>query len=226
MEYRLSPVETRIVGALLEKELTTPEYYPLTLNALVNACNQKSNRDPVMSLSENEVENTLDKLRDRRFIWHMRLAGSRVSKYEHNLKSLFSFTDQQLALICVLMLRGPQTLGELRVRTERMAKFSSLEEVEAALKDLAGREDPLTAELPRAPGQKESRFTQLISQPPLLDFTEEQNDSAMRSGAAAGTTAPAGLHDRVAFLEQEVERLHAELAQVREEFAKFRRQFE
>lgn len=213
MEYELSAVEQRIVGALVEKEMTTPEYYPLTLNALVNACNQKSNRDPVMSLSEKEVENVLEDLKERRLVWQMSLAGSRVPKYEHNLRSLFPLNDQESAVLCVLLLRGPQTPGELRGRTERMTRFSSLEEVESVLKNLSERETPLVRELPRRPGQKERRFAHLFSQPPEVSETEVPPVQAQPSEGAVR------LSDRVAALEEELEEL-------KRQFAEFRKQFE
>ncbi len=223
MENLLSPVELRIVGSLIEKEITTPEYYPLTLNALVNACNQKSNRDPVMNLSEKEVENVLEDLKERRFVWQMNLANSRVPKYEHNLRSLFTLTDQEIAVICVLMLRGPQTVGELRTRTERMARFGSLEEVESVLKALAARDVPLTMELPRRPGQKESRFVQLFSEQVLF---YEAPEEAPSSGIPEQTESPVRLSDRVAVLEQEVTELKQQIDELQGAFREFRRQFE
>ncbi|MFP4013029.1 MAG: YceH family protein [Chitinispirillaceae bacterium] len=215
MEYELSPVEQRIVGALVEKEMTTPEYYPLTLNALVNACNQKSNRDPVMSLTEKEVDNVLEDLKERRIVWQMSLAGSRVPKYEHNLRSLFPLTEQESAVICVLLLRGPQTPGELRGRTERMARFSSLEEVESVLKNLSEREVPLVTELPRRPGQKERRFAHLFSEPPEtsdVEIPSAQPQAQPSEGAVR-------LSDRVAALEEE-------LGELKRRFSEFRKQFE
>lgn len=222
MEYQLSPAELRVVGSLVEKEITTPEYYPLTLNALVNACNQKSNRDPVMNLTDKEVENIIEDLRESRLVWQMSLAGSRVPKYEHNLRSLFQFSDQEIALLCVLMLRGPQTVGELRTRTERMARFSSTEEVESVLKGLAEKETPLVLELSRKPGQKESRFVQLFSEPPTEDSAEIPGDLVVTE-PGEGTVR---LSDRVSMLEAEVGKMREEMAELRTELKEFRKQFE
>ncbi|MFP4163484.1 MAG: YceH family protein [Chitinispirillaceae bacterium] len=221
MDYELSPVEQRVVGALMEKEMTTPEYYPLTLNALVSACNQKSNRDPVMNLSQREVENVLENLKDRHFVWQMNLSGSRVPKYEHNLRSLFPLSEQEGAVLCVLLLRGPQTPGELRGRTERMTRFSSLDEVESVLKALLEREDPLVVELSRRPGQKEKRFAHLFSEPPEQDI---ESPSAVQAQSSEGGTGR--LSDRVNALEEELESVKQELRDLKTQFADFRKQFE
>ena len=129
MEIICTPVEIRILGCLIEKEITTPEYYPMSLNALTNACNQKTNRDPVMSLDDSDVMRALDSLREKKLVWQLNTAGGRVPKFEHNIRSLFTFTQQETALICVLMLRGAQTPGELRARTDRMCSFGSSDEL-------------------------------------------------------------------------------------------------
>src|SRR6201988_4999790 len=162
MSLQLSDIEVRVLGALVEKESTTPEYYPLSLNALVNACNQKSNRDPVMTLDEEVVRQALRSLSDQALV---RSAGgdSRVPKFEHRLNELYNFHRHEIAVLCVLLLRGPQTPGELRTRAERMYAFEDLEAVHAALNLLIRREPPLVKVLPRQAGTKESRFMHLLS---------------------------------------------------------------
>src|SRR5713226_4395632 len=162
MALQLSDVEARVLGALVEKESTTPEYYPLSLNALVNACNQKSNREPVMTLEEEAVRQALRSLSDQAMV---RSAGgdSRVAKFEHRLNELYNFHRHEIAILCVLLLRGPQTPGELRTRTERMYAFEDLESDQNALNLLAKREPSLVKVLPRQPGTKESRYVHLLS---------------------------------------------------------------
>src|SRR6201997_3958464 len=162
MGLELSEIEARVLGALVEKETTTPEYYPLSLNALVNACNQKSNRDPVMTLDEDAVRQALRSLSDQAMV---RSAGgdSRVAKFEHRLNELYNFHRHEIAVLCVLLLRGPQTPGELRTRAERMYAFEDLEAVHSALNHLMRREPPLTKVLPRQPGTKEARYMHLLS---------------------------------------------------------------
>ncbi|MDG5815625.1 YceH family protein [Chitinispirillales bacterium ANBcel5] len=222
MEHKLTPVEVRILGSLVEKELTTPEYYPLTLNSLVSACNQKSNRHPVMSLSSKEVENTLEDLKDKRMVWQMSLAGSRVPKYEHNLKSLYSFDDNELALLSVLMLRGPQTVGELRARTERMVKFTSLDEVENVLQVLSGKEGgPFVQQITRKAGQKENRYVQLFSEEEVGEISQENQLTDMESADVQPR-----LSDRVALLEGEVNELRNEMAIIKEDFNELKRLLE
>jgi uncharacterized protein YceH (UPF0502 family) len=159
----LNAAEARVLGALVEKEITTPDYYPLSLNALVNACNQRSNREPVMDLSEDKVRDALRGLQDQRLAGPARGADSRVTKYDHWLGEAFNFTRPETALLCVLLLRGPQTPGELRGRTERMHPFEEIGDVLAGLQKLMEREPPLAAVLPRQPGTKESRYTHLLS---------------------------------------------------------------
>src|SRR5215470_8314515 len=162
MEWRLSAAEARVLGSLLEKEIATPEYYPLSLNALLNACNQKSNREPVMSLDEDAVRHALRSLTEQALV---RSAGgdSRVAKFEHRLNELYNFHRHEIAVLCVLLLRGPQTPGELRNRAERMHAFEDLEAVHSALHHLMRREPPLAKVLPRQPGTKESRYMHLLS---------------------------------------------------------------
>jgi uncharacterized protein len=159
----LTPAQARVLGALVEKEVTTPDYYPLSLNALINACNQLTNREPVMKLDEEETHLALRRLEDHGLAGRARGADGRVTKYEHWLGEAFNFTRAEVALLCVLLLRGPQTPGELRGRTERMHRFDEIGEVLAGLQKLAEREPPLVAVLPRLPGTKEARFAHLLS---------------------------------------------------------------
>jgi uncharacterized protein YceH (UPF0502 family) len=159
----LTPAQARVLGALVEKEVTTPDYYPLSLNALMNACNQLTNREPVMHLDEEEVRLALRRLEDQGLAGRARGADGRVTKYEHWLGEAFNFTRAETALLCVLLLRGPQTPGELRGRTERMHRFDEIGEVLAGLQKLAERDPSLVAVLPRQPGTKESRYAHLLS---------------------------------------------------------------
>lgn len=214
----LTEIETRVLGSLIEKDITTPDYYPLSLNALVNACNQKNNRDPVMSLDENAVRDALATLQEKRLAGPASGADSRVTKFEHRLQEAFNFDRREIAIICVLLLRGPQTPGELRSRTDRMHHFEMLEDVVATLDRLAHRDPPLVAMLPRQPGTKESRYMHLFSgEPPEQPVTAQATASAH---ATSGTT------DRLTALEQEVARLRAELSDVQQQLAAFRKQFE
>ena len=197
----LDAVETRVLGALIEKQLATPEYYPLTLNALVAACNQKSSREPVMELSESEVQRALDRLQDEKLVW--KVLGGRATRYDHNLDAAWQLDRAAKAIMALLFLRGPQTAGELRSRGERMHDFSAIEDVEATLQRLAT--DPsLTRELPRRPGQKEARWMQMLSGA-AASFSPPEDDAAPE---AAGRE-PMSL--RVQRLEEQVEALTAEL---------------
>src|SRR5260221_704279 len=221
MALQLSDVEAGVLGGLVEKESTTPEYYPLSLNALVNACNQKSNREPVMTMEEEAVRQALRSLSDQAMV---RSAGgdSRVAKFEHRLNELYNFHRHEIAVLCVLLLRGPQTPGELRTRAERMYAFEDLEAVHAALHLLMRREPPLVKILPRQPGTKESRYTHLFS-----GDTVAVEDAAMERPAEAQSsdkTAQDG--DRVAQLEAEIAELRRELNTLREQFATFQKQFQ
>jgi len=219
MEVILNAIEVRVLGSLIEKELTTPEYYPLSLNALVNACNQKSNRDPVMSLDEAEVIKALDSLRFKQYAL-LSGTGGRVSKYRHALVEKFRFSPAELALICELLVRGPQTVGELRTRVERMHPFSDLAEVEAVLEELMERTPPIVTRLPRQPGRKEPRNCHLFAGEPDTSVAETQPESgAVRSRAAADN----GLLER---LEEEVVELRQEVADLRQIVADFRKSFE
>jgi uncharacterized protein len=218
----LTEVETRVLGALIEKDITTPDYYPLSLNALVNACNQKNNRDPVMTLDEGAVRDALASLQEKRMAGPASGADSRVTKFEHRLQEVFNFDRREIAVVCVLLLRGPQTPGELRSRTDRMYHFEALEDVVSTLDRLAQREPPLARVLPRQPGTKESRYTHLFSGEPPLSQAPIAVNVAL-SPATAGTTSTA---DRLATLEQEVSRLRAELSEIQQQLTTFRRQFE
>jgi uncharacterized protein len=223
MALELTDVAVRVLGALVEKETTTPEYYPLSVNALVNACNQKSNREPVMTVSEDAVRQALRSLSDQALV---RSAGgdSRVPKYEHRLNELYNFHRHEMAVLCVLMLRGPQTPGELRTRAERMYTFDDLEAVHAALNLLMRREPPLAKVLPRQPGTKESRYMHLLAgaEAPI----EEATSAATSSLAAVATPAAPGGGERVAQLETEVNELRREIETLRQQFAAFQKQFQ
>ena len=156
----LDPVEVRILGALMEKQLTTPEYYPLTLNALAAASNQKSNREPVMELGESELSRALDRLQDERLAW--KVMGGRAVRYDHNLDKVWHLNQKEKALLTLLFLRGPQTAGELRGRSDRLHQFESVPEVEETLRDMAAHSEPLVRQLPRRPGQKEERWAHTV----------------------------------------------------------------
>lgn len=160
MQLTLSSVEARVLGALIEKEITTPEYYPLSLNALTNACNQKSNRDPVLHLEEHDVRRALNDLESQSLV--RSVGDSRVTKFEHRLQDAFNFYRGEIAILCELLLRGPQTPGELRTRASRMHTFEDLENVHSSLQKLAKREPPVVAVLPRQPGTKEARYAHLL----------------------------------------------------------------
>lgn len=211
MNIELTPHETRVIGCLIEKQITTPEQYPLSLNALVNACNQKSNRDPVLELDEAEVQALVDGLIRKFHISEHSGYGSRVAKYQHRFCNTeygsLKFSAQELAIVCELFLRGPQTPGELRSRASRMCRFGDVGEVEAALEHLAGREDgPFVVRLPREPGKRESRYAHLFSGEPDLTELAAAEPVARGSGAAG----------RIELLEQRIEALEAEVAELRE----------
>lgn len=214
----LNETEARILGSLVEKQLTTPEYYPQTLNALVNACNQKSNRDPVVKYDEKTVENCLEILRDRNLVYVFYGSTSRVPKYKHMLPSVFELEPPDTAVITELLLRGPQTLGELRGRCERLHAFSGLGEVQETLDGLMRREDPLVVKLPVQPGQKEARFAHLLS--------GEIDIEALAVAQATRATRTNVDSERVEKLEEEVTTLRAEVETLKETFEEFRKQFE
>ena len=215
MSTTLNETEARIVGSLVEKQLTTPEYYPLTLNALAAACNQKSNRDPVMSLDESAILAAIDALRDKNLVYLFYGSGSRTVKYKHMLPNVFELEPPAVALMALLLLRGPQTVGELRGRSDRLHQFSSLQEIQETLDEMADRSEPLVVKLERQPGQKEARYAHLLSGPVNAEaFQMRQSDAAPSAGSS-----------RIESLEQEVSRLSDELTILREEFEKFREQF-
>lgn len=213
MNILLDATEVRVLGSLIEKDITTPDYYPLSLNALVNACNQKNNRDPVMSLDEEAVRQALQSLQEKRLAGLASSADSRVTKYEHRLQEAFNFDRREIAILCVLLLRGPQTPGELRGRTERMHRFEALDEVQGTLQRLMQREPPLAKVLPRQPGTKESRYMHL-----LCGDTEPWEAPRIESGSTDS--------DRLTRLEEELAALRSETAELREQLAAFRKQLE
>ena len=224
MTLLLTDIETRVLGSLIEKDITTPDYYPLSLNALVNACNQKNNRDPVMTLDDAAARQALATLQEKRLAGPASGADSRVPKFEHRLQEVFNFDRREIAILCVLLLRGPQTPGELRSRTDRMYHFEALDDVVSTLDRLAQREPPLAWVLPRQPGTKESRYTHLFSgEPPDLNVAWGTSVSTGDSPAHAGTNPTA---DRLAALEEEVATLRHELSKVQQQLAAFRKQFE
>ena len=217
MRIELEPLEARVIGCMIEKQITTPDQYPLSLNALVSACNQKSNRDPVMSLDEPAVQRTLDALSRKHLVLERSGFGSRVPKYQHLFCNTeygsLKLSSQELAIVCELLLRGPQTPGELRSRAGRMASFTDVSEVEATLQALLERESgPLVARLPREPGRRESRYMHLFSGEPPPRAAEEDR-AAIESATSTGEGD--SLADRVARLEEEVRQLRAELAELR-----------
>jgi hypothetical protein len=218
MEFKLTENEVRVLGSLIEKDITTPEYYPLSLNALVNACNQKSNRDPVMQLDEDAVRDALEGLEEQRMAGPARGADSRVTKYEQRLQEVFNFTRAEIAVLCVLLLRVPQTPGELRGRAERMHRFEALEDVQSALQKLMQREPPLAKVLPRRPGMKEARYAHLFAG----DVVEAE------APGQAGTVTERSPADaeRIARLEEEMAALRREVAEVKDQLERFRKQFE
>ena len=217
----LNAAEVRVLGSLIEKQITTPDYYPLTLNALTNACNQLTNREPVVTFDDQTVVRALDGLREKRLATLFSGAESRVAKYKHTLTDALLLTPGEVALLCVLMLRGPQTLGELRTRTERLFRFDTMPEVEETLNALANRQpQPLVTKLPRQPGTKEARYAHLLSGPVELPPAEP----GLRPEPA--TIAVRAENERVGKLEQEMAELRRELVELRQQFAEFRKQFE
>ena len=209
MDFILHPIEARVLGCLLEKETTTPEYYPLSLNALVAACNQKSNRDPVVQFDDDMVEQALQSLRDKGLVLFISGAGSRVTKYGHRISEKLNLGRRELAILCELLLRGPQTIGELRGRTERIHRFDDLAEVESVIE----RNPELVVKLPRRTGEKEARYAHLLCGPP--EVGEEPAEQPI----------PAKI-DRIATMEADIAQLRSELEDLKIQFAGFRKQFE
>mgnify|MGYP001824052607 CR=1 FL=1 len=218
LAYELTPEQVRILGCLIEKEMATPEYYPLTLNALVNGCNQKTNRNPVVAYDENTVLAALEALKENHLAWQSNAA--RVPKYEQHLDKSMNLVPREMSLICLLLLRGPQTAGELRSRSERLYSFASLEEVNEILAELEER--GLVRQLPRQPGQKEVRYIHLLSGEP----EEEQVEGTGYSVASESKQDTPSNEDRFAALEDETRRLRAELHELKEMFMQFKGQFE
>ena len=218
MERLLDEVEARVVGCLVEKDLATPEYYPLTLNALTNACNQKSNREPVMLLENTDVVRALDSLRQKQMA-HQSAEGVRAAKYCHNLEAVLDLDPEDLAVLAELLLRGPQTVGELRNRAERMCSVGDLHEVEELLQNLAEREEPLVMRLPRQPGRKEHRFAHLLAGTPEFDESAALPAEPARLQVAAE-------NDRITKLEGDVTELRTELEEIRSQLQAFQDQFE
>lgn len=214
----LSEVETRVLGALVEKELATPEYYPLSLNALVNACNQKSNRDPVMNLNDEAVSQALRSLDKEGLAGPADAMDNRVTKFGHRLQEAFNFDRREIAVLCELLLRGPQTPGELRSRAERMHRFDDLGQVQSTLQRLAQREPPMVKVLPRQPGTKEARYTHLLSGDVQTQTLHAEPEAEIAHGNASG--------ERIARLENQVATLRKEISDLKQEFEAFRKRFE
>ena len=216
MPVILTETEVRVLGSLFKKQLTTPEYYPMTLNALVAACNQKSNRDPVVSYDENTVTAALDTLRDKNLVYTFHGSTSRVVKYKHMFPNVFELDAAEVAVMAILMLRGPQTIGEIRGRTDRLHEFANLPEVQETIDKLAHRDEPLVIRLERQMGQKDARYAHLLS---------GEIDVASLP-AARERTMTGGQSERIEKLETDIESLKNELSAFREEFAEFRKQFD
>ncbi len=216
MNVELNEVECRILGCLIEKENTTPDYYPLTLNALINACNQKSNRNPVVNYSEETVEQGLESLQEKNLVYVFYGSGSRTPKYKHLTERFFDVELHQIAILCVLLLRGSQTLGELNQRTTRIYEFVGLDEVNQTIQELTRRDDPLVIKLSKQPGQKEVRYAHLLSGE--IDTTTV--------APTVQTPSVQIKDDRVEKLDQKVESLESELNQLKENFEEFKKQFE
>lgn len=219
METNLNDIETRVLGCLVEKEMTTPEYYPLSLNALTNACNQKSNRDPVMTLEEQDVVRALDALRLKQLVL-VSADGGRVPKYRHILAERMQLLAPELALLSELLLRGPQTLGELRTRAERMSPFSDLQAVEEVLRELIEREEPLVTRMARQANRKEARYAQLFSGEP------ENSPEEKAPPPEAARQRVMAENDRISRIEGELASLREEVAGLRLVVEEFKRQFE
>lgn len=225
MSITLNEYEVRVLGALVEKKITTPEYYPLTVNALINACNQKSSRDPVVSYDESIVQKALASLREKKLAYVFSGADARVPKYGHLFPEAMDLSHAETALMCVLMLRGAQTPGELRTRTTSLYSFDSLEDVELALQSLMDsdlRKDPLVVKLPRQPGTKESRYAHLLAG----EINLEQLPVMAAPRAATASSTASVKEERIAALEAEVASLKEQLAVLQQQFVEFKKQFE
>ena len=217
MAAKLTEIEARVVGALVEKQLTTPEYYPLTINDLVQACNQKTNREPVVSYDEAIVQKSVDDLREKNLVYVFYGSTSRVPKYKHILPDALELAPPETAVLCVLMLRGAQTLGELRERTSRLYEFSGLGEVSETLDNLMRRDEPFVVKLERQLGQKEVRYAHLLSGEVIQTANVSAETSISKRQAE---------NERIETLEREVENLKTETAELRQMFEDFKKQFE
>jgi len=215
----LTAIELRILGSLVEKQVTTPEYYPLSLNALTLACNQKNNRNPVTSYTEAQVEQAVETLREKNLSYVFYGSTSRVPKYKHVLPEVMHLSHPEVAVMCVLMLRGPQTPGELRGNASRLHEFTGLEEIEQTLNSLMTRDEPLVVRLPRQPGQKEVRFAHLLAG----DIDLELLASEVEHIAA---TPKRSSHEQIERLEQKVDALATEVESLKLQFEQFKKQFE
>ena len=219
MDTELTPIECRVLGCLIEKSITTPENYPLSLNSLTNACNQKSNRHPVLDLDESEILAALDELREQHLCFRVDVTGSRVAKFRYNVPDNWEFTGKQLAIICELLIRGPQTPGELRTRGDRMYSFLDLNEVESTLEFLQDQEEgPFVQKLPVLPGKKEARYAQLLGGEIEVAETAEPQPVVVQAGPSR--------NDRIHELEEEVGALKSEVEALKSAFARFKEQFE
>lgn len=220
MSITLNEYELRALGALVEKQIATPDYYPMTLNALVNACNQKNHRDPVVAYDEATVAKALETLREKNLAYVFHGSEARAPKYGHLFPKAFDLSEAEVPLMSVLILRGPQTPGELRSRTQHLRAFESLAEVETLLQGLSLRDEPLIVKLPRQPNSRESRFAHLLGGPVEM----EQIEAAPRASASV-QQSQAG-NEKIARLEEEVAALRLELSELKQQFAEFRKQFE
>jgi len=216
VDFELNTSEARVLGCLMEKDLATPEYYPLSLNAMVNACNQKSNRNPVVSFDEEIVLQAMEGLKEKQLVW--RSDAGRVSKFSHHFDKRFNLLTREMAIICLLLLRGPQTPGELRGRSERLYAFNDLDEVHVALQSL--EEIGLVRKMPRLPGHKESRYVHLLSGEP------EQGEADGSAGKEAVTPRGPSTNEQLVALEKEMEIMRTELAELKQAFLEFKRQFD
>jgi uncharacterized protein YceH (UPF0502 family) len=215
MDIILNDSEVRILASLIEKEMTTPDYYPLSLNSLTNACNQKSNRNPIVSYDETAVARGLGSLQEKGLVRKTLTAGSRVTKYLHSVLDRFDLSRQEMAILCEIMLRGPQTVGEVRSHTERMDIFNSLEEVENTLQGLAEHDPPLTIKMPRETGRKECRYMHL-----LLGDTEPLHNFSVEPAAIQVSS-----EEKIRKLEEEIARIQSELEELKQAFFEFKSQF-
>ena len=216
MSFELNETEVRVLGSLVEKQITTPDYYPLTLNALINACNQKSNREPVVEFDEKTVENALESLREKNLVYVFYGSTSRVPKYKHMLPGIYRLEPPEVAVVGVLMLRGAQTLGELNQRTTRLYEFSGLDEVNKTVDGLSSRDEPLVFKLERQAGQKEARYAHLLSgEIDIENFIFPESSSVGHSK-----------NERIESLEAEIGQLRQDLDTFRQEFIEFKKQFD